>query len=284
MYCSKISRHRFLVFFMIIFSSLLLATNVHAGAEEVYIAKIMDNDNKAIIVRRNGEAYLIEKGIGCISLWRYEGKKVLIISPGLFLGIGSKLLIPENGQECRIWDSKELGTWRTLSSKPSESLDDTTVKLVQTSLKSLGFYVGPLDGKFEEGTKSALKAFQEKEKIPPTGSPDSQTYLALSKGLYEKYPNDKKMMQLALTLLNLAKKNRSSLTGLSTSSCDDGHWISSVSSGGDIVILEDSSVWQVDSIDTIYTSLWLSTESIIVCGSTMINTDNGDKVRVTRLK
>lgn len=30
---------------------------------------------------------LIEKGVGCLSLWRYEGKIVLITSSGIFLGV-----------------------------------------------------------------------------------------------------------------------------------------------------------------------------------------------------
>ena len=80
----------------------------NAGAEFVYVQKTF-NDH-AIIVRQNGDVYLIEKGIGCLSLWQYEGKAVLIYSPGLFAGIGSELLIPDIGQKCRIWNSEYLGT------------------------------------------------------------------------------------------------------------------------------------------------------------------------------
>lgn len=74
--------------------------------EYVFVQKVMDD--KAVIVRSTGATYVIEKGVGCLSLWRYEGKRVIIGSPGLFLGVGSRLLIPDLGQECRIWDSKEI--------------------------------------------------------------------------------------------------------------------------------------------------------------------------------
>ena len=74
--------------------------------ELIRVTKVMDD--KAIIMRKNGESYLIEKGVGCLSLWRYEGKTVIVSSPGLFLGVGSKLVIPDADQECRIWDSKRL--------------------------------------------------------------------------------------------------------------------------------------------------------------------------------
>ena len=39
------------------------------------------------------------------------------------------------------------------------------------------------------------------------------------------------------------------------SSCEDGYWIKSVTQGGEIVILEDGSVWEISSIDRIYNSL-----------------------------
>ena len=61
-----------------------------------------------IIQRRNGEQYLIEKGIGCLGLSRYVGRTVYVYSPGFFAGIGSKLILPNDEGECRIWDSSEL--------------------------------------------------------------------------------------------------------------------------------------------------------------------------------
>jgi len=43
-----------------------------------------------------------------------------------------------------------------------------------------------------------------------------------------------------------------------------GHWIDEVSSDGAIIILEDGSVWSVDSADQSDTSVWLSTTDISV--------------------
>jgi len=69
----------------------------------------------------------------------------------------------------------------------------------------------------------------------------------------------------------------------------DGHWISQVFSSGRYVLLEDSSVWEIDSIDTIDSTLWLSMETVVVASSPykgyvfydLINTDSGDKVHAT---
>ena len=101
------------IFLLSIALQTFLAQQVGAGTEYVYVQKTMDD--KAIIVRQNGDAYLIEKGVGCLSLWRFEGKTVLINSPGLFLGVGSELLIPDAQQKCRIWNSEYLGQSKTPS-------------------------------------------------------------------------------------------------------------------------------------------------------------------------
>jgi hypothetical protein len=177
------------VWFLLICLSLLNSNIAHAASEWVYVFKVMDDNS--IIVRKNKQAYQIEKGVGCLSLWRYEGKAVLISSPGLFLGVGSKLLIPDVDQQCRIWNSSELGDIDNLISGSSKKTD---------------------------------------------------------------------------------------------SGCEDGHWIESVSSNGEIIKLEDGSIWQVDSIDTITSSIWLPISNITICGSTLINTDDGEKGNATRLK
>jgi len=96
-------------------------------SEYVHVRKVMDDN--AVVVRRNGSTYLIEKGVGCLSLWRLEGKQVIVSSPGLFLGVGSKLVLPDLNQECRVWNSKLIDdaassgsatTDRSLSAAPAD--------------------------------------------------------------------------------------------------------------------------------------------------------------------
>jgi hypothetical protein len=78
------------------------------GIEQVTILAVQDSDYKAIIRRRNGELYLIEYGVGVLSIWRFEGKPAIIHSPGLFLGIGSKIVLPGADQSARIWASQQI--------------------------------------------------------------------------------------------------------------------------------------------------------------------------------
>jgi hypothetical protein len=69
-----------------------------------------------------------------------------------------------------------------------------------------------------------------------------------------------------------------------SSSCEDGHWVDSVSADGTIVILEDGSVWEVDPVDAIDSALWLPTTDVIVCDDKIINTEDNEKVSARRLR
>jgi hypothetical protein len=47
----------------------------------------------------------------------------------------------------------------------------------------------------------------------------------------------------------------------------DGHWVKSKIDGGNIIQLEDGSMWQISPIDKIETTLWLPTEGITIIES-----------------
>jgi hypothetical protein len=68
------------------------------------------------------------------------------------------------------------------------------------------------------------------------------------------------------------------------SACEDGHWIESVTDDGDIIKLEDGSVWEVDAADQVVAMLWLPTTEITVCGDKLINTDDDETVIARRLR
>lgn len=66
--------------------------------------------------------------------------------------------------------------------------------------------------------------------------------------------------------------------------CEGGHWIDSVIDDGRIVKLEDGTIWQVDSIDQIYSMLWLPVSDIVVCDDKLINIDDDEVVNARRLR
>lgn len=72
--------------------------------------------------------------------------------------------------------------------------------------------------------------------------------------------------------------------GSTGTDCEAGHWIKTVSGDGEIVVLEDGSVWQVASYDRVTSELWLETTEIVACPDKLVNTDDGESVDAARLK
>ncbi len=153
----------------------LWAGSAAQGAvEAVFVKKVMDD--RAIIIRANGEVYLIEKGVGCLSLWRFEGRRVYVSSPRQFLGVGSRLLIPDADQQCRIWSSELLGSELVRPSYQPPSVSppgspssgsDKTVLAIQKALKILEYDVAT-DGVLTEKTREAFARYQASKGHPRT--------------------------------------------------------------------------------------------------------------------
>jgi L-rhamnose isomerase len=65
-----------------------------------------------------------------------------------------------------------------------------------------------------------------------------------------------------------------------------GHWIKSKANNGAIVVLEDGSMWEINSLDRIYSALWLPISNVTILKAsspvgeykyTVVNTDDGEK-------
>jgi hypothetical protein len=82
----------------------------------------------------------------------------------------------------------------------------------------------------------------------------------------------------------VGKRARTFGGGRELSNCDSGHWVDSVSSDGQIVKLEDGSLWEVNPVDAIDSMLWLPTTDIIVCVDRLINTDDNETVFAQRIR
>ncbi len=68
------------------------------------------------------------------------------------------------------------------------------------------------------------------------------------------------------------------------SACEAGHWVEDVMSDGDIVKLEDGSLWEVAGGDEATSALWLPATEIVVCDGKLINTDDNESVEATRVR
>ena len=76
-------------------------------SREFVLVQTVSGDT-AVVVRSNGATYFIEKSGGCQSLSEFAARRVVIDSSARFLDAGSKLLLPEVDQSCRIVASTNL--------------------------------------------------------------------------------------------------------------------------------------------------------------------------------
>lgn len=163
------------VVFLVLLLTFLAAPHASAGTEYVLVQKVMGD--KGLIQRANGEVWLIEKGVGAISFISCEGKQVLIQSPGLFCGIGSKIILPDHGQEAKIWEAKLVETGAPAAAAPAgPSPSDTVIR----ALILLGLHDPASQDEAKGSPAQALKAFQKKRSLPADGKISFQTLLALS--------------------------------------------------------------------------------------------------------
>ena len=66
--------------------------------------------------------------------------------------------------------------------------------------------------------------------------------------------------------------------------CDTSHLVQDIDKDGEIVILDDDSIWEVEKEDSPDSTLWLPFTRIAICKGRLINTENGDSVRAHRIK
>jgi peptidoglycan hydrolase-like protein with peptidoglycan-binding domain len=69
----------------------------------------------------------------------------------------------------------EAGTTGEQPPEQRQIITKENLKLVQERLKAEGVYAGPLDGEMNAQTAAALRAYQEKQKIPVSGAADEAT-------------------------------------------------------------------------------------------------------------
>jgi len=262
---------------IILFAILFHATVAYGGAEYVTVVKILGNDDKGIIERLNGERWLIEKGVGALSFWRFEGKKVIIYSPGIFCGVGSKVILPELDQEARIWNAEKIEGSSSSNSSPESS--DSEIAILALIL--LGYYDATSTEKSKSDVVIALKTFQEQTDLPQTGKISSDVQIALAKAVAAKKPQTMESLDLASSLLTSGLRLKSDITSPSTGK---ETFIVSVSSDCSIVKLGDGSIYEVDVIGQIKTMLWLPAQKVLRQKDGLLHLGKGQKVQATLLK
>ena len=68
------------------------------------------------------------------------------------------------------------------------------------------------------------------------------------------------------------------------SGCESGHWIESIMDDGNLIKLEDGTLWEVDAVDTVDSAIWLPVSDVVVCDGKIINTDDNETVHARQIR
>jgi hypothetical protein len=94
---------------------------------------------------------------------------------------------------------------------------------------------------------------------------------------------DRWISEYASRLIRAARADSASSSSATYTGGTSGHWIESKGEDGDLIVLEDDSVWAINSLDQIDTVLWLPTSDVTVVKAnspvgeykyTLVNTDD----------
>ena len=84
-----------------------------------YVTKVLDSSDDVILEDKFGDQFLVEYGIGCLSMWRYEGKTIHVDIGGTFLdGISDQIYLFDSDDSCKVWDAEELGSSGSYGASP----------------------------------------------------------------------------------------------------------------------------------------------------------------------
>lgn len=90
--------------------------------KKYYVDSVIDSKDNIIVIDKYGTKYLVEYGIGCLSMWRYEGKNIDVDIGGSFLdGVGDRIYLFDSDDDCKVWDADELSSGSNAPAYPLPS-------------------------------------------------------------------------------------------------------------------------------------------------------------------
>jgi len=97
-----------------------VSSSEELSLKSYYVRSVIDSEDNIIVVDSYGSEYLVEYGIGCLSMWRHEGKIIYIDIGGIFLdGIGDTIYLFDSDDDCRVWDADLVGSTPSYTYTPT---------------------------------------------------------------------------------------------------------------------------------------------------------------------
>lgn len=89
-----------------------VSSSKQVNLKKYYVDLVIDGKNEIIVEGKYGDKYLVEYGIGCLSMWRYEWKYIDIDIGGSFLdGIGDRIYLFDSNNDCMVWNVQAVSDY-----------------------------------------------------------------------------------------------------------------------------------------------------------------------------
>ncbi|OGZ67097.1 MAG: hypothetical protein A3D35_01545 [Candidatus Staskawiczbacteria bacterium RIFCSPHIGHO2_02_FULL_34_9] len=103
-----------------------ISDSEEVNLKRYFVESVIDSKDEIIVEDNISNRYLVEYGIGCLSMWRYESKYIDIDIGGSFLdGISDQIYLFDSDDDCKVWDADELSGGGTGSYAPPSNLTKT---------------------------------------------------------------------------------------------------------------------------------------------------------------
>jgi len=255
--------------------ALLHAVAVAGDIELAYLVRPLDG-NSGILVRADGTAWVVTKGVGCPGFETSEGTRLLVESEGAFLRPHDSALIFPDGQRCKVYSSRPLGPLENVPDVDDvidqELSEDERYTLAQAALKALGYYSGEVSG-VDDSFNDSLLGFKETVGLDLNAELDPATIILISRDLQVLYPDDAGHLGIALTMREDAARILLERPGCRRLS------VTGVYADRGALGLTDGSIAVVESESRILEQSEGGDE-MVICGVTLVSMRTGEVVRV----
>ena len=96
---------------------------------DFYVEDIVNSSDKIIVSDTLNQRYLVEYGIGCLSMWKYDNKFIQIDLGGSFLdGIGDTIYLFGSSDECRVWNVDNLDSLGATPPPPTPAQNNASME------------------------------------------------------------------------------------------------------------------------------------------------------------
>jgi len=257
-------------------SMAVLHTVAVAGDVELaYLVRPLDG-NRGILVRADGTAWELSKGVGCPGFEMTLGTRVLVEANGAFLRPHDSTLIFPDGQRCKVHWSRPMGPLEDVPDVDDviaqELTEDERYTLAQAALEALGYYRGAVsgvDGSFDD----ALRGFKESAGLDLNTELDPATIILISRDLQILYSDDPGHLSIALTMREDAARileGRPGCRRLSVDAVYPDRRALGLGAGSIAVVEPGSRILEETEPG----------DEIVICGVTLVSIKTGEVARV----